>query len=88
MSAIAQYLAGVGKTVSGSDRYFLPGESNETRSKLEAEGIRCFLQDGEGINDKIDLVGFYCVLDAHYKVAIHDFIIYLIRFHLPFFNEV
>ena len=56
MSAIAQYLAGIGKTVSGSDRYFLPAVPNETRDKLEAEGIRCFLQDGEGINDAIDLI--------------------------------
>ncbi len=56
MSAIAQYLAGIGKNVSGSDRYFVPGELNETRLKLEAEGIHCFFQDGEGINEKIELV--------------------------------
>mgnify|MGYP000134334218 FL=1 len=42
MSAIAQYLRGIGKNVSGSDRYFLPGTPNETREKLEAEGILCF----------------------------------------------
>ena len=56
MSAIAQYLAGIGKIVSGSDRYFIQGETNDTRSKLEAESINCFLQNGEGVNDKIDLV--------------------------------
>ena len=56
MSAIAQYLAGIGKNVSGSDRYFVPGELNDTRIKLEAEGIHCFLQDGEGIHEKIELV--------------------------------
>lgn len=56
MSAIAQYLRGIGKNVSGSDRYFLPNSPNETREKLEAEGIQCFLQDGTGINDKTDLV--------------------------------
>lgn len=56
MSAIAQYLKGIGKEVSGSDRYFHPNEPNETKEKLEAEGIRCFLQDGEGITDKTDLV--------------------------------
>ena len=56
MSAIAQYLAGSGINVSGSDRYFKENEFNETRSKLEAEGIKCFLQDGEGINSKTDLV--------------------------------
>ena len=56
MSAIAQYLSGIGKNISGSDRYFLPGTYNETKEKLEAEGIQCFLQDGEGITDQTDLV--------------------------------
>lgn len=56
MSAIAQYLKGIGKDVSGSDRYFHPGEPNETKEKLEAEGIRCFLQNGEGITSATDLV--------------------------------
>lgn len=56
MSAIAQWLAGEGKAVSGSDRYFLPDQPNETKTKLEAEGIQCFLQNGEGINESIDLV--------------------------------
>ncbi|HEX4877690.1 MAG TPA: Mur ligase domain-containing protein [Chitinophagaceae bacterium] len=56
MSAIAQYLKGVGKDVSGSDRFFAPGVYNETQEKLEAEGIRCFLQNGEGITGNTDLV--------------------------------
>ena len=56
MSAIAQYLKGIGKEVSGSDRYFHPGEYNRTKEQLEAEGIHCFLQDGSGISDKTDLV--------------------------------
>ena len=56
MSAIAQYLKGVGKEVSGSDRYFHPNEPNETKEKLEAEGINCFLQNGEGITSNTDLV--------------------------------
>jgi UDP-N-acetylmuramate--alanine ligase len=56
MSAIAQYLKGIGKEVSGSDRYFHPDEPNETKEKLEAEGIRCFLQNGEGITSETDLV--------------------------------
>ena len=56
MSAIAQYLQGIGKNVSGSDRYFVPNTPNETRDKLEAEGIRCFLQDGSGITTETDLV--------------------------------
>ncbi|MBG9375031.1 UDP-N-acetylmuramate--alanine ligase [Panacibacter sp. DH6] len=56
MSAIAQYLAGAGYHVSGSDRYFKPGAYNETKEKLEAEGIRCFLQDGSGITAETELV--------------------------------
>ena len=56
MSAIAQWLAGNGKQVSGSDRYFSPGVFNDTREKLEALGIRCFSQNGEGISPEIDLV--------------------------------
>jgi UDP-N-acetylmuramate--alanine ligase len=56
MSAIAQYLSGIGKTVSGSDRYFLPGVENDTKEKLVAEGIKCFLQNGEGITAQTDLV--------------------------------
>lgn len=56
MSAIAQYLKGIGKEVSGSDRYFHPNEVNRTKQQLEAEGINCFLQDGSGISEKTDLV--------------------------------
>ncbi len=56
MSAIAQYLAGIDKKVSGSDRYFKEGEFNDTKEKLEAEGIKCFLQNGDGITKETDLV--------------------------------
>jgi UDP-N-acetylmuramate--alanine ligase len=56
MSAIAQYLQGTGKKVSGSDRFFKEGEFNDVRYKLEAEGILCFFQNGEGITDQTDLV--------------------------------
>lgn len=56
MSALAQYLAGSGKAVSGSDRYFIPGKPNDTKQKLEAENIQCFLQDGGGINEATQLV--------------------------------
>ena len=55
MSAIAQYLAGIGKNVSGSDRYFTTDEPNDTKTKLEAEGIKCFLQNGDGITAETDL---------------------------------
>lgn len=56
MSAIAQYLQGIGKDVSGSDRFFKEGEPNETKDKLEAEGIPCFAQYGTGITGSTDLV--------------------------------
>ena len=56
MSALAQYLAGSGKKVSGSDRYFKEGEEHELQQKLQAAGIQCFLQNGEGINSKTGLV--------------------------------
>ena len=56
MSAIAQYLNGIGKHVSGSDRYFLSGEAGSIRQKLEQEGIGCFLQNGEGLTDATDLI--------------------------------
>lgn len=56
MSAIAQYLAGTGKKVSGSDRYFLPDVFSDTRNKLTAAGIHCFLQNGEGITADTELV--------------------------------
>jgi UDP-N-acetylmuramate--alanine ligase len=56
MSAIAQYLQGTGKAVAGSDRYFVEGEFNETKAKLEAAGISCYFQDGKGISAETDLV--------------------------------
>lgn len=56
MSAIAQYLQGIGKNVSGSDRFFAPGVYNEVQEKLEAEGISCFVQNGEGISKETDLI--------------------------------
>lgn len=56
MSALAQYLQGAGKTVSGSDRFFQTGQPNEIKEKLEAAGIRCFPQTGEGITADTDLV--------------------------------
>lgn len=56
MSAIAQYLSGIGKKVSGSDRYFKENEFNDTRDKLEKANIVCFEQNGMGINDNTTLV--------------------------------
>ena len=56
MSAIAQYLKSIGKDVSGSDRFFKTGEPNDIKEKLEAEGILCFPQNGEGITEATDLI--------------------------------
>ena len=56
MSALAQFLAGSGKTISGSDRYFTGDGKNKTQIKLEAEGIKCYPQNGTGINKKVQLI--------------------------------
>ena len=56
MSAIAQYLKSIGKDVSGSDRFFKAGEPNDIKEKLEADGIQCFPQNGEGITETTDLI--------------------------------
>jgi UDP-N-acetylmuramate--alanine ligase len=56
MSAIAQYLKGIGKNVSGSDRFFAHGVHNEVQDKLEAANIKCFVQDGSGIGEDTDLI--------------------------------
>ncbi len=44
MSAIAQYLSGTGKQVSGSDRLFNVPDNNFTKQQLEAESITCYSQ--------------------------------------------
>ena len=49
MSAIAQYLAWGGATITGSDRIAFAAEMKETKEKLEACGCRLFPQDGSGI---------------------------------------
>jgi len=50
MSALAQFLAGMGKQVSGSDRLFSSaGADPSIRARLEDAGIHCFEQDGSGI---------------------------------------
>lgn len=56
MSALAQYCAGIGKKVSGSDRYFAENVYNEIQEKLEAFGIKCFSQDASGINESTQLI--------------------------------
>src|SRR5436190_1682742 len=56
MSALAQYLQWTGKNVSGSDRFFAPGAHKESQEQLEAENIKCFVQDGSGITNETDLI--------------------------------
>jgi UDP-N-acetylmuramate--alanine ligase len=56
MSALAQFLAGKGKQVHGSDRYFLPDHLSDIQQKLEAAGIACHPQDGSGLSTDTDLV--------------------------------
>ena len=56
MSALAQYLNAIGKTVSGSDRYFNNNDADEIRLKLEAENIKCYKQNEAILDEKIQLV--------------------------------
>ena len=56
MSALAQYCAGIGKNVSGSDRYFAENTYNEIQEKLESFAINCFPQDASGIDENIQLI--------------------------------
>lgn len=49
MSAIAEYLAGKGFSVAGSDRKFANSDGDRVRKQLEDAGVRTFLQDGSGI---------------------------------------
>ena len=56
MSAIAQYLKGIGKSVAGSDRLFSKDKKLDTQVKFEAMGIECFFQDGSGITENTDIV--------------------------------
>ena len=56
MSAIAQYLAGNGKIVKGSDRLFENGANEHLLHQLQTAGIRCFEQDGSGLDEKIQAV--------------------------------
>lgn len=56
MSAIAQYLRGTGKKVSGSDRLFGKENKMEIQEQFEQQGIECFFQDASGITSDVDVV--------------------------------
>jgi UDP-N-acetylmuramate--alanine ligase len=56
MSAIAQYLAGTGHRVSGSDREFGKPGAQKTEQQLINAGITCYAQDGTGISPDLAAV--------------------------------
>lgn len=56
MSAIAQYLQGIGKQVSGSDRLFSPTNKMPVQTQFETQGIQCFFQDGSRITSTTQVV--------------------------------
>ena len=56
MSAIAQYIKGIGKHVSGSDRLFNKENKMLIQEQFERAGIDCYFQDGSGITDKTQVV--------------------------------
>jgi len=56
MSAIAQYLNGVGKQVSGSDRLFGSDTKIEIEQQFETMGIQCYFQDGSGVTEQTQVV--------------------------------
>jgi UDP-N-acetylmuramate--alanine ligase len=56
MSAIAQYLKGIGKHVAGSDRLFNQDNKMLIQEQFEKLGIECFFQDGAGITSATQVV--------------------------------
>lgn len=56
MSAIAQYLRGIGKTVSGSDRIFKPEGKMLIQEQFEKQGIQCYFQDASGLTSDVDVL--------------------------------
>lgn len=56
MSAIAQYLRGVGKKVSGSDRLFQNEKKLLIQEQFEQQGINCYFQDASGVTEEVDVL--------------------------------
>jgi len=56
MSAIAQYLRGIGKKVSGSDRLFNEEKKVLIQEQFEQQDIHCYLQDTSGISPQMDVL--------------------------------
>lgn len=64
MSAIAQYLAAKGKNISGSDRQFSGLSQSIVYQQLTLSGVKCFPQDGSGINQGIEMVVISTAIEA------------------------
>lgn len=82
MSAIAQYLSGIGKYVSGSDRQFSNTEKILRQKQLEEEGIKCFPQDTSGLNKHIELAVISAAIEPtvpEYKKALESGISVVMR---------
>ncbi len=82
MSAIAQYLADSGKTISGSDRLFSSENKTETQIQLENKGIKCFPQDCSGISENIQAVVISTAIEPtvpEYKLALETEIPIIMR---------
>lgn len=56
MSAIAQYLKGIGKNVKGSDREFSDNKQNNNIAQLQKQGIKCYRQDASGISSETEIL--------------------------------
>src|SRR5512133_215522 len=56
MSAIAQYMQGIGFQVSGSDRLFGPDNKMLIQEQFESLGIHCHSQDGSVITTETEVV--------------------------------
>ena len=64
MSALAQFLAGKGVESCGSDRRFANSEGEKVKKQLEEAGVKCFLQDGSGINENLTAVVVSTAIEA------------------------
>lgn len=64
MSALAQYLAGKGHSVSGSDRQFAELPVPRVRTQLEEAGVKCFAQDGSGVIQGLTAVVVSTAIEA------------------------
>ncbi len=56
MSALAQYLKGIGKSVSGSDREFNKDNNNLIKDQFKQLGIVSYPQNASGINSEIEAI--------------------------------